>query len=95
MYFLGGQNCIDNPEVNQQGNYSSIAGRQVIVPNASINCNIRITGVAVSMNSGGFRDGDLPLVLIWRPSSPRSSLYNRVAQIQLSNGTLFGGSSGY
>ena len=95
IYITGGQNCIDNPDINQNRSHTSFPGRQVIVPNASINCNVRITGVVVSMNFGGSMPGDLPLVQIWRPSSPGSSVYNRVAQAQLSGGTLIGGISGY
>jgi len=95
MYITGGQNCIDNPDIYHNGSHTSLPGRQVIVPNATINCNVRITSVAASMNFGGFMPGDLPLVQIWRPSSPGSSVYNRVAQIQLSAGTLLGGISGY
>ena len=95
MYITGGQNCIDKPDIYQNGSHTSFPGRQVIVPNVTINCNVRITSVAASMNFGGFMPGDLPLVQIWRPSSPGSSVYNRVAQIQLSEGTLLDGISGY
>ena len=95
IYITGGQNCVDNPDIYRKGSHTSLPGRQVIVLNATTNCNVRITTVAASMNFGGFMPGDLPLVEIWRPSSPGSSVYNRVAQIQLSEGTLLDGISGY
>jgi len=95
VYFTGGQNCIDNPRIYQNGSHASFPGRQVIVPNASINCTVRITRVAVSMAFGGFLDGNLPLVQIWRPTSPGSGVYDRVVEMKLSEGTFLNGNSGY
>jgi len=94
--FSGGQSCIDNPDVYQRGSHASSRGVQVIVPSTSINCAVRITGIAVSMNFGGFRNGGQPLIQIWRPSSPESNVYNKVAEVQLSARILIGNfTSGY
>ena len=93
--FSGGQRCVGNPDVIQRGSHTSKFGRQVVVPNANINCVVRITGVAVSMNFGGYLSDNLPLFQIWRPISPGLSVYNRVVQVQLSNGSLIGGHRGY
>jgi len=93
LNFSGGQSCIENPDVNRAGDHTSLTGVQVIVPGASINCDVRITSIAVSMHFGGYINGGLPLVQIWRPSSPGSSVYNKVAQAQLSAGYLMGNST--
>ena len=67
-----------------------MAGSQVIVPSASINCDVRIIGLIVSMNFGGFSNGGLPFFQIWRPSSPGSSVYSRIYQAQLLDGIFLG-----
>jgi len=67
-----------------------MAGSQVIVPSASINCAVRIIGLEVSMNFGGF-SGGLPFLQIWRPSSPGSSVYGRIYQVQLLGGNFRNG----
>ena len=81
--FSGGQICIDNPDARQRGSHSSMAGSQVIVPSASTNCTVRITRLIVSMDFGGYFNGGLPIFQVWRPSSPGSSVYNRVSRAQL------------
>ena len=92
MYIhTGGQSCIENPNVNQQGSNYWNSGRQVIVPNTRINCTGRITGIAVSMAYGGWLTNNHPSIQIWRPS-PGSSVYNRIYQVAVDFGTSIDGS---
>ena len=68
------------------------SGRQVIVPNASLHCNGRITGVAVSMErvSPG---SNIPQFEVWHPTSLNSSNYTIVGEVQLPAGDRIGSSS--
>jgi len=90
LYPAGGQSCINNPNVNQRGSDLIDGGRQVIVPSAMINCTGRIVGISVSMNWNGLQTLHFPVVQIWRPSSPGSSVYNRLGGVELSRGNFIG-----
>ena len=97
LYTIGGQSCINNPNVNQRGSDLIDSGRQVIVPSARINCTGRITGFVVSMAFiGHFISNNFPRIEIWRPSSPGSNVYSNLGSVTLSRGTFIGDStSGY
>ena len=96
LYPVGGQSCINNPNVNQRGSDLIDSGRQVIVPSARINCTGRITGFVVSMMFTGHNTNNFPRIQIWRPLSPGSSVYNSLGYVTTSRGTLIGDfSSGY
>ena len=71
------------------------SGRQVIVPSARFNCNGRITNVAVSMD--GEMGSNYPLFQVWHPTSPNSSTYNIIDEVQLAAGNYrnIDGSIGY
>ena len=61
----------------------------MIVPNAALNCNGRITNVAVSMDvvlSGT----TLPIFQVWHPTLPNSSNYTIIGEVQLSAGNRIG-----
>ena len=79
--FLGGQNCIDNPDVSQIGTVLVPSGRQVVVPNVRLNCTVRVTHIAASLGFGDLGSNQ-PIIQMWRPSSPGSTVYNRIAQVQ-------------
>ena len=83
--FSGGQTCVNNPNVNQIGEVFISSGRQVIVPSARFNCNGRITNVVVSMSNQPFVN-NLPLFQVWHPTSPNSSVYNIIDEVQLPAG---------
>jgi len=90
LYIVGESSCIDNPIVSRHGTHKTNGGLQMIIPNASISCTCRITGIAVSMGfSGSFID-EFPTIQIWRPSSPGSTVYSNIAQVQLSSGIAVG-----
>jgi len=78
----GGQSCLDIPNIKQQENATLGRDRQVIVPQAVFNCSGRVTRIAVSLAYSNSTD-DLPVIQIWRPSSPGSSVYNRIVQVQV------------
>jgi len=83
LLHLDGQNCINNPNVDQRGSNRLGDGRQVIVPNSRFGCNGRVTGIRASMAYGG-DDGDFPTIQIWHPVS--STVYNRSGQVQVTGG---------
>jgi len=96
LYTIGGQGCINNPNVNQRGSDLIDSGRQVIVPSTRINCVGRITGFVVSMEFIRHFTNNFPRIEIWRPSSPGSSVYSNLGYVTLSRGTLIGDpTSGY
>ena len=80
---------MNNPNVNQRGDVSIASGRQVIVPRVRLNCNGRITNVAVSMVLGRLSGTNLPLFQVWHPT-PNSTTYNKVGEVELPLGDLFG-----
>jgi len=84
MHISGGQNCIDNPDVNQMGNSTIGRGKLAIVPSVMFNCSGRVTSIAASMTFENV-SGDLPIIQIWRPLSLNSTVYNRIGQVQVTN----------
>lgn len=70
------------------------SGRQVIVPNATFNCNGRIINVMASMLFAGLAS-NFPLFQVWRPTSLNSSTYNKIDEVKLPPGNRIGGISGY
>ena len=62
----------------------------MIVLNAALNCNGRITNVAVSMRLA-FRGSGLPLFQVWHPTSLNSNSYTIIGEVQLPNGNLING----
>ena len=51
----------------------------------SFDCNGRITSVAASMHENR-PSGSFPVFQVWRPSSPTSSNYSKVGQVQFEAG---------
>jgi len=80
----GGQSCLDNPNIYQQGNTTLGRDRQVIIPKAVFNCSGRVTRITVSIASSNSTD-DLPVFQIWRPLSPGSSVYRKIVQVQITD----------
>jgi len=87
MFILGGQSCIDNPDVNQIGTKLTPGGRQVIIPNTRLNCTVRITHIAVSLAFGDLGSNP-PVIQIWRPTSPGSSVYRSAGRVRIPNGAF-------
>ena len=91
--FLGSQTCVDNPNVNQNGQKFIDTGRQVIIPNARFNCNGRLTNVIVSLFKG--TGTNFPLFQVWHPASFNSSTYQKMGEVQLPNTTTDSGKNHY
>ena len=85
-YGIGGQSCIDTPDVNQIGNATIGRGRLARVSSAMFSCSGRVTSIAANMTCKN-ASGDLPIIQIWRPTSLNSSVYNRIGQVQFTNTT--------
>ncbi|XP_065899772.1 uncharacterized protein [Dysidea avara] len=81
----GGQSCIDNPDVNQKGTNLIPSGRQVIIPNIRFNCTVRITHIAVSLAFGDLGSNP-PMIQIWRPLFPGSTVYSNLGQVRIPSG---------
>ena len=60
----------------------------MIVPKARFNCNGRITNVAVSIKDRLLGANNFPLFQVWHPTSFNSSTYNKIDEVQLSDGGL-------
>ena len=85
LIYSGGQTCLSNPNVNQRGQVTIDRGRQVIVPNATFNCNGRITNVAISMK-GWLGATNYPMFQVWHPIT--TTTYSKIGEVQLSDGSL-------
>ena len=62
----------------------------MIVPNAALNCNGRITNVAVSMEVITPPRNNIPLFQVWHPTLSNSSNYTIIGEVQLSAGIRMG-----
>ena len=85
----GTQACVNNPNIDRKGQVTIGTGKQVIVPNATFNCNGRITNVAVSMKhlSGAT---NYPIFEVWRPHNTYSGSYNKIGEVHFSAESLKG-----
>ena len=71
------------------------SGRQVIVPNAALHCNGRITNIAVSMDRTS-PGSNFPQFEVWHPTSLNSSNYTIIGVVPLPAGDRIGNpSTGY
>ena len=71
--------CIQNPDINIQGNFVFSFVHQSIAPSFVFTCNGRITGVAASLRVDG--GTELPVFQVWHPVLPGSSVYTIVGQV--------------
>ena len=78
----GRQVCIDNVDIQQNGDYQIGHDKQAIIPQLNFACNGRITGIRarVRFNSGR---RNYPLIQVWRPVSIGSIIYNKIGEVQL------------
>ena len=60
----------------------------MIVPNATLNCNGRITSIGVSMQIS--LGSNLPILQIWHPTSLNSGIYTMIGEVQLPAGDYIG-----
>ena len=86
FYCLGGQNCVNNPDINRRGDVLISDNVQIIMQDHNFSCNGRIIGITASMGNGIGVDS-LPVFQVWRPLSSGSDVYSKVGQVQFENGT--------
>ena len=93
VLFVGRQTCINNPDAYQRGHSIIREGTQVIVPAARFDCSGRITNIAVSMRFSS--RNDLPLFQVWRPALSNSTVYNKIAEVELPLGDRIRGENSF
>ena len=81
---LGGQECTDSVDVQQIGNNVLRHGRLAIFPRLNFTCNGRITSITAGV---WFDDVDYrnsyPYFQVWRAESVKSTIYNKISEVQL------------
>jgi len=82
LHFTGGKNCIQNINVQLIGDDYMTRNRLGIVPHLNFRCNARITKIRVRLLLDPNRY-DYPYIQVWRPSSKDSTIYNKIAQVKV------------
>jgi len=82
LHSIGIQSCKDYVDIQQVGDDQLSQGQVTIVPRLSFTCNGRINNIRVRLR---FDDdfNQYPYIQLWRPSSPSSTAYNKIGEIQL------------
>ena len=81
---LGGQECTDYVDVQQNGHNSIRRGMTAIIPRLNFTCNGRITIITAKVNTN-YRN-DYPYFQVWRPTSVGSTSYEKSGEVQLQSG---------
>ena len=76
---------MNNPNISIPGDGALLNDRHIVMPELHFGCNGRITSVAASMYEVR-SSGSLPVFQVWRPSSPGSSHYSKIGQVQFEAG---------
>ena len=80
---LGGQECTDSVNVDQDGDEIE-SGRIAIIPRLHFTCNGRITSIRARVRFRSNRYANA-FFQVWRPSSMGSTIYNKIGEVQLSD----------
>ena len=86
---LGGQECTDSVNVQQDGVRQLARNRQAIIPRLNFTCNGRITSIRARVDFDSSRN-DYPFLQVWRPASVGSTIYNKIGEVQLSDDQVTG-----
>ena len=78
---LGGQECTDSVDVQQDGNNQIDHDRLAIIPRLNFTCNGRITSIAARVVFNEQNDG-YPYFQVWRVTS-NSRTFKKIAEVQL------------
>ena len=90
---LGGQECTDSVDVQQDGNNQINHDRLAIIPRLNFTCNGRITSIRARVWRNNNRN-DYPYFQVWRRTSVGSTVYNKIGEVQLqSNNQVTKGSN--
>jgi len=79
---VGGQACVQDVNVQRIGSGFMTRNRLGIVPHLNFHCNARITRIRVRLLPDENRH-DYPYIQIWRPTSKDSTIYTKIAQVQV------------
>ena len=91
---LGGQECTDSVNVQQDGDNQIGRDRLAIIPRLNFTCNGRITSITARVSLVN-RRSDYPRFQVWRPSSVGSTMYNKIGEVQLQSDDQVTGSGNY
>ena len=79
--------CIQNVNIEHIGSDEMSRNRLHIVPNLNFYCNARISKISVRLLSDDSQTGIL-YIQVWRPSSPGSKIYNKIAQVPVTDNDI-------
>ena len=78
---LGGQECTDYVDIQQNTDNAVGPNRQAIIPRLNFTCNGRITSITARVSVS--RENIYPFFQVWRAASVGSTTYNRISNVQL------------
>ena len=78
---LGGQECTDSVNVQQDGDNQIGRDRLAIIPRLNFTCNGRITGITAGVAFNDENDG-YPYFQVWRVTSFSSRAFNKINEVQ-------------
>ena len=90
VHFLGGQTCIDNVDIIQNGVSHTNNNRLAIIPRLNFTCDGRITGIMAKVRKRSINDRDgYPYFQVWRPLSDSSMRFIKIDEVQLQESQVF------
>ena len=93
---LGGQECTDSVNVQQDGNNQIGRDRLAIIPRLNFTCNGRITSITAKMYFDDNRNRiDYPVFQVWKLGSVGSTDYNKIGEVQLQSDDQVTGDGDY
>ena len=91
---LGGQECTDYVDIQQNGTQNFGRNRTAIIPRLNFTCNGTITSIRARVVFFSNRNG-YPFFQVWRPASVGSTMYNKIGEVQLQSDDQVTGSGDY
>ena len=79
---LGGQECTDSVDIQQNGDNQIGLNMLGIIPRLNFTCNGRITSIRARVRLHSNRS-EFPSFQFWRAVSVGSTLYNKIGEVQL------------
>ena len=79
---LGGQECTDYVDLQQNGDTQIGLNTLGIIPRLNFTCNGRITSIRARVRFNNSRS-EFPFFQLWRAVSVGSTMYNKIGEVQL------------
>ena len=79
---LGGQECTDSVNIQQNGDNQIGLNKLGIIPRLNFTCNGRITSIRARVRLNSSRN-EFPSFQLWRAVSVGSIMYNKIGEVQL------------